>query len=96
MTRAIAGSAAVHGAPVQSSFTSWRKLNKANTESGMRDGKIEQPPAARRIGCLIGRRARETVAAMTASTPVGVISTMMEPISLCRANCGVSARRREV
>src|SRR5882757_7249611 len=109
MAQPRAGSAAVHNAPVQSSFTSWRKLNAANTESGKSTARVHRrllrassggspecgltefgsPECGSRAG-----RANSTPA--TANSPVGVISTMMEPINLCSANCGVSASRRDV
>src|SRR5271170_6648985 len=80
MVQPMAGSAAVHIAPVQSSLTSWRRLKRINTDDGMRMAKFINSRRRAFCGSLSAPRCADASAAAAARTPVGVINTNAEAI----------------
>jgi hypothetical protein len=96
---AINGSAATQGAPVQSSFTSCRRLKTANTDNGthtaIRMSRQERSADVSK-DAVPSRGGPPTRTRPAASSPVGVSRTRAAPTSLCSEKRGASARRRDV
>ena len=87
--------AAAQGAPVQSSFTSCRRLKRANTDTGTNTASCMN--RRERSTASLGRTdGPPTRAAPAASSPVGVSSTSAAATSRCSEKRGASARRRDV